>query len=673
MANAIEYPTKEVRKAEIPVHRRRLSPNFLPSKNSLETAQKLNVNLEAVIVNENGNILGRVSEVSFNDFIERMRKTRLSGFSALTGEIVKLYQQKSPEIVWDSQPSGQIMIQTRTVVKMYSRNLTASTSVENEKEKVGEVSEKVEAKSIKETFDKMLENTMAEDAVLTENARFNEEEIESREGIKYETVTSKSLSAGREFALKLGRAHRDLSMWEDSAFVAEYLEQFKNLPAYYEYRVAIRDVLKRIKRGEIQAPEKILSIASGPLQEFQAHAELIPLYEQSGLPLPKIYSLDLSLEMLKQGRSKQDQKKAETGEDIAHHEVVGKMEDLPIADSSFDMVEFSTLHGFNFDKEEDIRQLIKILESINKILKNGGVLRITHYRRIPDKFFEILKSAGWELITAPHSKLSLSHLSGTAQKYDKDAEEVILRKLKNNKEYILARKSSLPSETISDAQIKSVVTEEEGIKSFQAELEHGADIAEIKERALNLVLEEVYSKMSNYLNKNIGELESQLEERRGNRSDILRRLNENRKNARKIFEDVLKLKVAESAFRESEKIISGMEVLHDLSAKNVIYFRDSGDIKYIEQQKRFLEGQIEKIAERLLNKVKKDNVQISDNDLTQEAKRLVAGAPNSSALYGLLPLSELLEEARHLRMSVADHININSEGKPEYYSKPTSL
>ncbi|OGZ08204.1 MAG: hypothetical protein A3C93_00965 [Candidatus Lloydbacteria bacterium RIFCSPHIGHO2_02_FULL_54_17] len=249
----------------------------------------------------------------------------------------------------------------------------------------------------------------------------------------------------QKFRYALGRAMTtgDKKEWDDIS--REYAELMDHLPQYWEYRFAVQDLIARVKKGEIEGmPKTILSVASGPHVEAQAHMDLEYLYEASGLTKPEIFNLDISTAMIKKGEDKFEGQAVRLEKkdywDIPKN-VVGDMLRLPIKDDAFEMVECSSLDNLLKRAPKDVDTA---LGEMVRVLKADGLLRIVHKELLPETFFAKLSAHGLALLTAPHTTFHahpgfLEQLERTrGKKFLERSKQKIFR----GAEYILAQKSA---------------------------------------------------------------------------------------------------------------------------------------------------------------------------------------------------------------------------------------
>lgn len=426
-------PEKEI---SVDQYARHLPEGQIPSLRNLELAEQHNIPLNLVFKNSNGDIIAKISGSLSIQIMRSLRAGEVSE-EELIGDIVEKFNSgiAISEIEFFNPPSGQIRIQCKTAVAGYEY---VRTNITNERESAEfELKDSIDRKIAADTFAYNLEGS--EDAVV-----FNERAVESiseniAEDAEGPQKLARKVSEGRLFALKLGRAHRDNNAWK--LMVDEYLEKYKSLPAYYEYLAAVYDLLGRVSRGEIKMPESIISYGSGPYQEWLAHDILSKKYDEEKIKPPKVYSLDITFDMLMKG-------KAKLFDELAFEDVppgiVADFNAIPFKDESFDMAEFSTMRGVDFSNEHEIAKLESVLSNIMASVKSGGFLRIVNDRKLPDSFYEYFERNGWQILTPRHVALDLSASIYNKIKNEKggDIAEYIKGKMQNNQEYIFMQKTA---------------------------------------------------------------------------------------------------------------------------------------------------------------------------------------------------------------------------------------
>lgn len=284
----------------------------------------------------------------------------------------------------------------------------------------------------------------------------------------------------QKFRYTLGRAMAsgDKESW--NALSKEYIALMDHLPQYWEYRLAVQDLLARVRDGSIeQMPENILSVASGPHVEAQAHMDLEYLYDANNIPKPEIVNIDLSANMLRRGEDKLEEQAVRLAKKdywSVPLNVVGDMRTLPIKDGAFAMVECSSLDNLFARAPEHID--MAVTEMI-RVLREGGLLRIVHKEGLPESFYAKLTANGFTLLTAPHTTFHArpDFLERVGEARGKKFLERSKQKIFRGAEYLLARKDAVSRPEAETFSAEDIVT---------APTSARRDVASDPEKALRL-------------------------------------------------------------------------------------------------------------------------------------------------------------------------------------------
>jgi len=171
--------------------------------------------------------------------------------------------------------------------------------------------------------------------------------------------------------------------WEEA--VETYLKHLNYWPQYLAHRFGVIDILRKSEEGTIELPKKILSIASGPHEEFRAWLDVVNDYER----IPEIVNLDITFKMLQLSKKELAEIKKLPPEVLSKAiDIVGDARALPFSKNSFDMIECSSFDSFTNE------EIIEILIQSARVLKKGGVMRFATTKPFSEEFYEILRKNG---------------------------------------------------------------------------------------------------------------------------------------------------------------------------------------------------------------------------------------------------------------------------------------
>jgi ubiquinone/menaquinone biosynthesis C-methylase UbiE len=180
--------------------------------------------------------------------------------------------------------------------------------------------------------------------------------------------------------------------------VEMYIKYLDFWPQYIAHRFGVIDILKRANEGTIELPKRIISIASGPHEEFRAWCDIVSEYEK----IPEIVNLDIEFGMLQASRNELIEKRKIPPEVLTKAiDVVGKAQNLPFREKSFDMVECSSFSDFLK------KDLVEILIQAIKVLKKGGIMRFATFKPFTEEFCKVLEQNGITIIVK-NSQFELS-------------------------------------------------------------------------------------------------------------------------------------------------------------------------------------------------------------------------------------------------------------------------
>jgi len=231
---------------------------------------------------------------------------------------------------------------------------------------------------------------------------------------EYETT------AAQQIRLRIGT---DPKCWFDKQFVDFYCQHIRELSVWLVHRAKVCFLLSKAKRGDIDFPRNVVSMGSGPSLLFNAYDDMGPLIKNAGFRAPLVTDIDYSPQML--AHCKNERK------------ALGDMTGCGLEAESVDMVdnESITLLGTRDETK-------KAIQDADRILKKGGLLLLVAKNlRFKSQFYEALKEAGYELLTADGEAIELSAdwKKEIKTKEGEHYSEAYARKL-NNTFVLLARK-----------------------------------------------------------------------------------------------------------------------------------------------------------------------------------------------------------------------------------------
>ena len=191
----------------------------------------------------------------------------------------------------------------------------------------------------------------------------------------------------QEIGMRIGK---DPKCWFDEQFVKEYVDAFSELAPYLASRMRALDIVGRAKRKEIEFPEKILALGSGPSILYGAYNDISEIVEKSGFDAPIVHDLDFSRSMLKAGTNPV--------------QICADMRKISVADNSYDFIDNASVSLLKNSSE-----VLEMLKETNRVLKPDGLLELsvkTLYFK--EGFHDALKELGFEVLTKKNAALGLS-------------------------------------------------------------------------------------------------------------------------------------------------------------------------------------------------------------------------------------------------------------------------
>jgi len=231
---------------------------------------------------------------------------------------------------------------------------------------------------------------------------------------EYETT------AAQQIRLRIGT---DPKCWFDKQFVDFYCQHIRELSVWLVHRAKVCFLLSKAKRGEIDFPRNVVSMGSGPSLLFNAYDDMGPLIKNAGFRAPLVTDIDYSPQML--AHCKNERK------------ALGDMTGCGLEAESVDMVDNESITLLGTREETK-----KAIQDADRILRKGGLLLLVAKNlRFKSQFYEALKEAGYELLTADGEAIELSAdwKKEIKAKEGEHYSEAYARKL-NNTFVLLARK-----------------------------------------------------------------------------------------------------------------------------------------------------------------------------------------------------------------------------------------
>jgi hypothetical protein len=200
-------------------------------------------------------------------------------------------------------------------------------------------------------------------------------------------ASTKQQSKAEEIRRQIGSG----ADWNDPEFVKKYKETLPQMAPWVVHRACILYLLGLAKAGNIEMPKNILSAASGPSEVHESIADLKQLFEKQDIQMPKVYDLDLSMNMLIAGDNKA--------------QGIADIRATCFRNNEFEMVENSSIFQFG---PSDVKSTL--IES-NRIIKEGGyLLLVSNGKKFADSFYEGLDECGFELVSGKDEMFDLDKL-----------------------------------------------------------------------------------------------------------------------------------------------------------------------------------------------------------------------------------------------------------------------